>query len=63
MYGVTSPKVGFVSGSETIPPFVIDVESLCKWKVKIRKAIFVIKTIVEEEMIEHVRNTKTLKEA
>nr|KAJ0224074.1 hypothetical protein LSAT_V11C200095100 [Lactuca sativa] len=37
--------------------------SLRKWKIKVGKAMFALKTTIEEEMLEHIRDEKTLKEA
>ena len=42
-----------VAGGETIPPE--NAETLRKWKIKARKALFAIKTSIEEEMLEHIR--------
>ena len=36
---------------------------LRKWKIKTGKAMFALKTTVEEEMLEHIRDAKTLNEA
>ena len=36
---------------------------LWKWKIKASKTMFALKTTVEEEMFEHIRDAKTPKEA
>ncbi|KAI3509833.1 hypothetical protein L1887_25356 [Cichorium endivia] len=52
-----------VGGSETTPP-VEDVNgTLRKWRIRAGKAMFALKTTVEEEMLEHIRDVKTPKEA
>ena len=40
-----------VAGGKTTPPE--NAEALQKWKIKAGKALFVIKTSIEEEMLEH----------
>ena len=53
-----------VGGSKTTPLLAIDVMALCKWKVRIGKAMLAIKTIVEEEeILEHIRKVTMSKEA
>jgi len=29
-------------------------EDLCKWKIKTGKAMFALKTMIEEDMLEHI---------
>uniref|UniRef100_A0A2N9F8R9 CCHC-type domain-containing protein n=1 Tax=Fagus sylvatica TaxID=28930 RepID=A0A2N9F8R9_FAGSY len=48
-----------VAGSETTPPD--NDQALRKWKVKVGKAMFAIKTSIEEEMLEHIRRADTPK--
>jgi hypothetical protein len=48
-----------VAGSETTPPD--NDQALRKWKVRARKAMFEIKTSIEEEMLEHIRRADTPK--
>ena len=50
-----------VAGGETTPPK--NSEALRKWKIKARKALFAIKTIIEEEMLEHIKHVNTPKAA
>ena len=50
-----------VAGSETTPPK--NSEALRKGKIKARKALFAIKTSIEEEMLEHIRHVNTPKAA
>ena len=50
-----------VAGSETTPPD--NDQALQKWKVKAGKVMFVIKTSIKEEMLEHIRRADTSKAA
>ena len=50
-----------VNGNETTPPE--DIGALKKWRIKAGKAMFVIKTTIEEEMLEHIRHATTPKAA
>ena len=50
-----------MAGGETTPPE--NVEALRKWKIKAGKALFAIKTSIEEEMLEHIRHVNTPKAA
>uniref|UniRef100_A0A2N9HLQ3 Uncharacterized protein n=1 Tax=Fagus sylvatica TaxID=28930 RepID=A0A2N9HLQ3_FAGSY len=50
-----------VAGSETTP--LDNDQALQKWKVKAGKAMFAIKTSIEEEMLEHIRRADTPKAA
>ena len=50
-----------VAGSETTPPD--NDQALRKWKIKVGKAMFAIKTSIEEEMLEHIRRADTPKVA
>jgi hypothetical protein len=53
-----------VAGSEVTQPAVEDASgTLRKWKIKAGKAMFALKTTIEEEMLEHIRDAKTPKEA
>uniref|UniRef100_A0A2N9EBN9 Retrovirus-related Pol polyprotein from transposon TNT 1-94-like beta-barrel domain-containing protein n=1 Tax=Fagus sylvatica TaxID=28930 RepID=A0A2N9EBN9_FAGSY len=53
-----------VGGSEVTQPTVEDASgTLRKWKIKAGKAMFALKTTIEEEMLEHIRDAKTPKEA
>jgi transposase InsO family protein len=53
-----------VGGSEVTQPAVEDASgTLRKWKIKAGKAMFALKTTIEEEMLEHIRDAKTPKEA
>ncbi|KAJ0546766.1 putative RNA-directed DNA polymerase [Helianthus annuus] len=53
-----------VNGSETVAPLREDQNGvLRKWRVKAGKALFVLKTTVEDEILEHIRDSKTPKEA
>ena len=49
-----------VAGNETAPPE--SAEALRKWKMKVEKAIFVLRTTVEKELLEYVREATTPKE-
>ena len=50
-----------VDGNEVTP--LEDVAALKKWKTKAGKATFVIKTIIEDDMLEHIRHTNSPNEA
>ena len=53
-----------VNGTEVRPLEAEDANgTLRKWKIKAGKAMFVLKTTIEEEMLEHIRDAKTPKEA
>lgn len=49
-----------VGGTEVTQPTTEDV--VRKWKIKAGKAMFALKTTIEEEMLEHIRDIKTPKE-
>ena len=46
-----------VACGETTSPE--NAKTLRKWKIKARKAMFAIKTSIEEEMLEHIRHVDT----
>ena len=50
-----------MAGGETTP--LENAETLRKWKIKAKKALFAIKTSIEEEMLEHIRHVNTPKAA
>jgi len=53
-----------VGGSEVTQPAVEDANGVVrKWKIKAGKAMFALKTTIEEEMLEHIRDAKSPKEA
>lgn len=52
-----------ITGTETRPPPQDDPNILKRWKLKTGKIIFAIKTTIEDEMMEHIREATTLKEA
>lgn len=53
-----------VNGSEVTRPVAEDANgSLRKWKIKAGKALFALKTTIEEEVLEHIRDAITPKEA
>ena len=52
-----------VGGSEVMPPVEDSNDGLCKWRIKAGKAMFALKTTIEEEMLEHIWDDKTPKEA
>ncbi|KAE8695620.1 tir-nbs resistance protein [Hibiscus syriacus] len=52
------------SGGEVTQPATEDANGILrKWKIKAGKAMFALKTTIEEEMLEHIRDAKTPKEA
>ena len=46
-----------------MPPPTTKVVTLRKWKIKVGKAMFAIKTIVDNEILEHIRRALSSKEA
>ena len=46
-----------MTSEETTP--LENVEALQKWKIKAGKALFAIKTSIEEEMLEHIKRVDT----
>ncbi|XP_070678596.1 uncharacterized protein [Malus domestica] len=53
-----------IGGSEVTQPAAEDANGvLRKWKIKAGKSMFALKTTIEEEMLEHIRDAKTPKEA
>ncbi|KAE8668864.1 tir-nbs resistance protein [Hibiscus syriacus] len=52
-----------VGGGEVTQPVAEDANGILrKWKIKAGKAMFALKTTIEEEMLEHIRDAKTPKE-
>ena len=43
-----------VAGAETVAPPKESTESLRKWRIKADKAMFVLKTTIEEDLLEHI---------
>ncbi|XP_076933479.1 uncharacterized protein LOC143599400 [Bidens hawaiensis] len=52
-----------VNGSDTILPRNDMNGAIGKWRVKTGKAFYVLKTTIEEELLEHIRDLQTPKEA
>uniref|UniRef100_A0A6V7QWY1 non-specific serine/threonine protein kinase n=1 Tax=Ananas comosus var. bracteatus TaxID=296719 RepID=A0A6V7QWY1_ANACO len=52
-----------IGGAETTPPPKENVEVFRKWRIKARKAMFVLKTTIEEELLEHIKEADTPKAA
>ena len=53
-----------VNGSETLQPEAEDTNcTLRKWKIKVGKELFALKTTIDDDMLEHIRDVKTPKEA
>jgi len=53
-----------VNGSETTAPLREDANGILKtWKIKAGKALFILKTTAEDEVLEHIRDSSTPKEA
>lgn len=50
-----------ISNGNTTPP--VNPEELKKWKVKAGKAMCVLSLIIEDELLQHIKDAKTLKEA
>ncbi|KAM1079118.1 hypothetical protein ACFX2B_013719 [Malus domestica] len=52
-----------IGGGEVTQPAAEDANGILrKWKIKASKAMFALKTTIEEEMLEHIRDAKTPKE-
>ena len=53
-----------IGGDEATQSVVEDANGILrKWKIKIGKAMFALKTTMEKEMLEYIRDAKTSKEA
>lgn len=52
-----------VDGPNTMEPRIDTNRVVHKWKAKTWKALFIIKTTIEEELLEHIRDLNTPKEA
>ena len=53
-----------VNGSEITQPEVEDANGILrKWKIKAGKVMFALKTTIEEDVLEHIRDAKTPYEA
>ena len=52
-----------IAGSETVPPALSKEDELRKWRIKAGKAMFVLKTTIEEDLLEHIRDAETPKAA
>src|SRR6185503_11175825 len=61
-----------VAGTEIVPPPKESgdssgkkdgAEALRKWRIKVGKAMFVLKTTIEEDLLEHIWDAETPKEA
>ncbi|KAL0415706.1 UNVERIFIED_CONTAM: hypothetical protein Slati_3402500 [Sesamum latifolium] len=53
-----------INGNEVTQPEVEDANRMLrKWKIKAGKAMFILKTTIEEDVLEYIHETKTPKEA
>ena len=52
-----------IGRSETMSSVEDSNDALRKWRIKAGKAMFALKTTIEEEMLEHIRDDKISKEA
>nr|XP_043639764.1 uncharacterized protein LOC122610872 [Erigeron canadensis] len=52
-----------VEGTDVEPPSENEHEALRKWRIKSGKAMFVLKTTVEEEVLDHIREAESSKDA
>ncbi|GMI95722.1 hypothetical protein HRI_003241500 [Hibiscus trionum] len=52
-----------VAGTDTTPPPKENAEALRKWKIKAGRALYILKTTIEEDLLEHIRDEKTPKAA
>ena len=52
-----------VNGSEAMQPSEDTNGMLRKWKIEVSKAMFALKTTIEEDVLEHIWDAKTPKES
>jgi hypothetical protein len=52
-----------VAGTVTTPPSKKNAEALRKRRIKASKAMFELKTMIEEDLVEHIRDAEILNEA
>lgn len=52
-----------VGGSQTTPPLKENADELRKWRIKAGKAMYVLKTTIEDELLEHIEDVETPKMA
>ncbi|KAG6790464.1 hypothetical protein POTOM_006618 [Populus tomentosa] len=53
-----------VNGRETLQPETEDTNGILrKWKIKVGKTLFALKTTIDDDMLEHIRDVKTPKKA
>ncbi|KAM1176077.1 hypothetical protein ACFX2I_028359 [Malus domestica] len=52
-----------VSSNEVTQPEEDTSDAMRKWKIKAGKAMFTLKTTVEDDMLKHIQKAKTPKEA
>ncbi|GMI80094.1 hypothetical protein HRI_001678700 [Hibiscus trionum] len=52
-----------VAGTDTTPPPKENAEALRKWNIKAGRALYILKTTIEEDLLEHIRDEKTPKAA
>ena len=53
----------YLMGTKTTPSMKENVEALREWRINVDKAIFVLKTMIEEDLVEHIRDAETPNEA
>ena len=46
----------YLMGTKTTPSMKENVEALREWRINVDKAIFVLKTMIEEDLVEHIRD-------
>lgn len=52
-----------VQGNDTVQPAGENAEALRKWRIKVGKAMFVLKTTIEEELLDHIKDATNPKVA
>ena len=52
-----------IGGTDTTAPTNDNAKALRKWRIKARKAVFILRTTVQKEVLEHIREADTPKKA
>jgi hypothetical protein len=60
---VTSDEGTLLAGTEKTPSAKENAEAIRKWRIKAGKAMFVLNTMIEEDLVEHIRDAETRNEA
>ena len=52
-----------IGGTDTTAPTNDNAKALRKWRIKARKDVFILRTTVQKEVLEHIRDADTPKKA